>query len=511
MTTRLGPRGSFEYDAKYGVLICRECRYAIQKSALRSHLLRHKIYRDERQQLLASIDRLLIREPDNVPLPGPGSPPIDGLDIIPGFSCTITGCEHLCASTKRMRLHQNEAHGHGGSSCSLTVRAVKLQTFFRGTKIRYFAVTPRAEVRGRNMRKHVENIHEINGSKLRCGDSVNVRKNHSDLRDTFTTKQSPPLATSVASQEIKVDLELLSYFHQFSIATHHTLPCLNNTISNVDVWQSVIAEALQSQRHWLISGILAIAAYHLAMTANDTHSAVVHSTQAKKFQSTFDIHRKNSDTLPESVKKATQRIEVALFCIAPEPYGEPRSWILHTFIEKLRILAIDDAAHQASQLVPNRTSSEEGPFTRARRVASATNSHQLSRLLDRIEPLPDRLTEIFGVPEDVRDVVANLSTIAFLIECCTAGFESEHAPTVFQAMVVWLVEMSQYFQDMVNNHNPISLVIVAYWAEFLVRRAEESGCWYLKGKAKIILREIEDLLRPHGSAISDLVAGLSVE
>ncbi|KAK9491447.1 hypothetical protein V1508DRAFT_421970 [Lipomyces doorenjongii] len=46
------------------------------------NLLRHKIYRDERQRLLSSIAGLHIFEPHLVPLPTPAPPPIDALPII---------------------------------------------------------------------------------------------------------------------------------------------------------------------------------------------------------------------------------------------------------------------------------------------------------------------------------------------------------------------------------------------------------------------------------------------
>ena len=140
---RLGPHDLLEYDARHGVLICRECQYAIQKSALESHLLKHKIYRDERQRLLSSIAQLELFEPDDVPLPTPDFPPIDALPIICGYRCTAVGCGNLCASSKRMRRHRSEIHGLSDPrNFSSFTRPVKLQTFFRGTKLRYFEVTP---------------------------------------------------------------------------------------------------------------------------------------------------------------------------------------------------------------------------------------------------------------------------------------------------------------------------------------------------------------------------------
>src|SRR5277367_6532329 len=142
LAIRLGPRDLLEYDARYGVLICRECQYAIQKSALQSHLLRHKIYRHERQRLLSSIAQLDLFEPHQVPLPTPASPPIDALPIISGYRCTAVGCGNLCASSKRMRRHWSEIHGLSEPlNPSSFARPVKLQTFFRSTKLRYFKVT----------------------------------------------------------------------------------------------------------------------------------------------------------------------------------------------------------------------------------------------------------------------------------------------------------------------------------------------------------------------------------
>src|SRR3954447_199771 len=107
------PSGSdlLRYDGRYKVMICRQCRCAVQKSALGSHLLRHKVYRGERQRLLATISQLDILEPDDVRLPAPGLAPVEGLPSLTGHRCTATGCGVLLASLKRMRRHWSEIHG----------------------------------------------------------------------------------------------------------------------------------------------------------------------------------------------------------------------------------------------------------------------------------------------------------------------------------------------------------------------------------------------------------------
>lgn len=130
----LGSNNLLEYNPNYGVLICRECEYAIQKSAVQSHLLRHKIYRGERQKLLASIAEFDLREPDDVKVPNSDIRPIPALPVLDGYRCSWGGCCNLCASVKRMKRHWADCHG-GTKDFEMMAKEVKMQTFFRGTKI----------------------------------------------------------------------------------------------------------------------------------------------------------------------------------------------------------------------------------------------------------------------------------------------------------------------------------------------------------------------------------------
>ena len=69
MNASIGAGELLCYNAQHKLLICLECKYAIQKHAVDSHLLRHKIYREERQQLLSAISELELPEPDDVRFP----------------------------------------------------------------------------------------------------------------------------------------------------------------------------------------------------------------------------------------------------------------------------------------------------------------------------------------------------------------------------------------------------------------------------------------------------------
>jgi hypothetical protein len=81
-----------------------------------------------------------LREPDSVPIPDPTTPPIASLPLLDGYRCLHAECTNLCASVKRMRRHWADVHGSVGVGFLAMAREVKMQTFFRGTKIRYFEV-----------------------------------------------------------------------------------------------------------------------------------------------------------------------------------------------------------------------------------------------------------------------------------------------------------------------------------------------------------------------------------
>jgi len=57
------------YLPDYGLIIPKQCRFAIQPTALPGHLLRHKVYRANRQKLLDRASKLPLRDPDSVILP----------------------------------------------------------------------------------------------------------------------------------------------------------------------------------------------------------------------------------------------------------------------------------------------------------------------------------------------------------------------------------------------------------------------------------------------------------
>jgi hypothetical protein len=479
---RFGPKQILEYDGRHGVLICHDCQYAIQKSALQSHLLRHKIYRSDRQRLLSFIAQLNLFEPDHVPLPPPESPPIDGLPVIAGYRCTAPGCANLCASLKRMKGHWRESHGLGDSSLA---RPAKLQTFFRGTKIRYFEVTPTAAD------DDDDDDDDESENENNEGDEDDAVEEQEDGQ-----QQTPPSAHTTCS--INVDLETLSYFHHFASTTSLTLPSPQNPLSAAQYWQTRLVPQALRQR-WLMCGLLALSACHLAAFPDNATAEQQHRKRAADFSSEFRTGWEESTaTAAEEVREAATQIECLLRCahwalaeppsdqcIVPEP-GVPDQLqhIMTTLQSSIPPAAPHDPETPAYALRMLRWNSPE----------AGNNNNTPAEIWDRLRNLPSRIADTFGKPENTQDVLVLLSAVAALIECCDTSFASDEVGSAWWGMATWLTRVPLHFKNLVARHNPAVLVVVAHWAALLVNRTACCGCWFVRELATTILLRIAERL-----------------
>ncbi|KAL6237531.1 hypothetical protein BDW75DRAFT_78932 [Aspergillus navahoensis] len=495
---RFGPRQILEYDGRYGVLICHECRYAIQKSALQSHLLRHKIYRTDRQQLVALISELDLLEPDDVPLPPAQSPPVDGLPVIAGYRCTAPGCANLCASLKRMKGHWRESHGLADASLA---RPAKLQTFFRGTKIRYFEVTPTTEDEVGD-----EDEDEANSEHGEADEDAAMEVQGDGNYRQSTTPTTPPNPTQPS---VNVDLETLSYFHHFTSATILTLPNPQGPQSAAPYWQeNVVPQALRQQ--WLMCGLLALSACHLAAFPDNATAQQQHRNQASRFSAEFRTGcEETTATAAEELREIATQIECLLRCahwalaesssdqrIMPEP-GVP---------EHLRCI-MTTIQGTISHAAPHNPETPSYATRILRWNSPDTGNSVLAEIRKRLRDLPSRMANTFGKPENIQDVFVLLSAVASLGECCDTSFASEEVGLAWWGMAAWWTRVPLHFQELVALHDPAALVVVAHWAALMVNRTERCGCWLVKGLSMtVLLRIAERLPEDDDGSVQRLVA-----
>ena len=170
-----------------------------------------------------------------------------------------------------MKRHWNEIHGLDGPvplSFSFA-RPVKLQTFFRGTKVRYFEVaSPTA------LLANTDDDGDDDDGK--DDHEACEEKSHSAI---IVMPPPPPRVpaprTAHGPSPADFNLETLTYFYHFSTITSLTLPGAEEPQSAKQYWQThIVLQALQ--RPWLMCGLLAISAHHLVSLADDTTTKRIH-------------------------------------------------------------------------------------------------------------------------------------------------------------------------------------------------------------------------------------------
>lgn len=257
----------------YGVLLCKSCKFAVQPRAISSHLLRHRVYRDKRQTVLELVAQLYLLEPDKVPIPTVGIRPFLHLPVHAGYRCSFPKCGHLYISYKRMSLHLQERHKkvpsglpHGGMD------QVYLQTFFKGNQVRYFeveqevATTASGAAQQPLAYRHQFLVQSSSTADKVASDGDSIKVN---VEDFGKSKFMPHQITD------------LMYFHQYITCTGLSL---QRGTEPASVWIYDIPQTAATH-HFLMHGILGVAAFQQALDAADLKHRAEHRTAALKHQS----------------------------------------------------------------------------------------------------------------------------------------------------------------------------------------------------------------------------------
>jgi hypothetical protein len=491
-----------QHNTGFGVLICRECQYAIQKSAIESHLLKHKIYRNERQSLLSFIAQLDLKDPENVSSPSANSTPISGLPIIPGFRCQVIGCGSLCASQKRMKRHHSEDHDINDSSSFSTLACpAKLQTFFRGTKIRYFEIArPSASIAAEVALSNPRNGTETFSSNQTAAVATEALQSIFNI-DTSTPQPSP----------VNINLAALTYLHHFTITTSRTLPHTGTTRASTDYWQiQAVSHALREYR--LMCGLLAISAYHTAVLEENEATKRTHIEQSRLFSTEcfgtwVRIPQIGHDSIElgsnDDTKEMSDRIGCILSLIEWTSTGTPthqnipgivpNSYQLQLFMTLVRNLA----AQNPTALPGNPAREQEDAFVTATQILKSRPTDRFSDTFNYLSILPNRIAEALGRPEIKPDVMVILHSIAVLVICCAENFASDEAEAGFMTMAAWVAKVPDRFHQMAAENQPAAHILTACWAAILVRRARCCGCWFLGDSAELVLAHVRKQVEGH--------------
>ncbi|KAJ4377535.1 hypothetical protein N0V83_000360 [Neocucurbitaria cava] len=463
------------------------------------------------------------------------SPPIEGLPIIEGYRCTISGCNHLCASEKRMRRHWNENHEDiKHPFLEENLRKARLQTFFRGTKIRYFEVDSSATIDGANIASLVIATENDDGFKNESHMDVEYTETSHPQSSTMSHITTAP-AAPCRVPPVDLNLDTLLYFHQFITQTSLTLPMLNRAESTVHYWQTEVVSLALRQR-WLMCGVLALSAFHLAVFSDGMATEGAHRERAAAFCVEFTKEwekatKRDMGLVDKETEIAGQHLQRLLRITSLTSKGvmqriSPES----TGYSRLQVLIADIGSLVPSGSVPDpdgiRYAHDDTPTEGVNHsTTSKSDQDTLARHLNRLRALPARLTAALGPPEPdhLEEVLHTLTAIAVLIECSETSFASEDAlenntdnqardwetvsRAAWEGMSMWLTKVSPSFYESIWRDNPASLVVLAHWA-LLVGRAERRGYWFLSGAAAMIVDEVKDRLEKEDEAMQSLIGDL---
>ena len=435
------------YNAVYQVIICRSCQYAIQPSALDSHLLRHKIYRAARRDLVDSVAGLPTRPPDDVELPTAGCRPIDGLSIVPGWRCSADDCGHLCASAKRLRHHWTHAHPRltptrTPDGDSLGAR-VHLQTFFRGTKLRYFEVFLDGAVRS---------------------EEPSTSQRHDE-----TTPDDYDAAFAANG----LDADAVQYFHHFVL---RVAPSFASSAADAVFWQTSMIDMVLADPTRM-PALLAVSAGHSALTSRSESEAEAHAiysrSQSHRYLSARDASTSSGPAAADRLHALHQLVHYVVSYRWP-PSTTPNSpnpppLDISSVIFHLRDIARSDRR-------PAETPSR----------GLKVDAHPALRLL------PLKLAELYGRPKTFPEPWEIIRAIDSLSQCLV---ESER-----QAAATWCQEMTPGFAAMVASGSEPALVVVAHWAALALRTAESRTPWLFDGLSDMVTgRVLRSLSRDPGA------------
>ncbi|KAJ5504915.1 hypothetical protein N7463_007789 [Penicillium fimorum] len=407
----------------------------------------------------------------------------------------MTGCGHLCASSKRMIRHWSDVHGVTGSNgFSSHARAVCLQTFFRGTKLKYFEVFEPSKA------TRLQDSEEGGGHDR---EDASVREVPSSAQPLSLSESSPV-----------VDLETLAYFHHFITTTCLTLPNIDDSLPASKYWGTYIVSLALRQR-WLMCGLLAISAYHSATLENATTTKQKHHERARKLRYDFFVGFSEimnntpnvvSTETSQRTKKAAIQIRSIMSCARWTLTGlvanQETVMSPATTLSQLESVLCDmrDFAELVSSSEIGQNKSDD--FQTSLDINSSQGTAIAPNvLLNRLRMLPYRMAEIFGKPDNEQDAPAILLGIGALLRC------SDDLPDAWQSISTWLSKTTDHFKHMVSLQNPAALIVLAHWAATLVKRTEVYECWFMHGFSRAIVLLISEHLSTD-DGVRSLVEGL---
>ncbi|KAE9377699.1 hypothetical protein N431DRAFT_541355 [Stipitochalara longipes BDJ] len=484
-SSHASPAELLQYLPLYKVVICSACRYAIQPQAIARHLKEiHHIHRGHRRPYMQYISTLSLSSVEDVLEAKIYEFPVTSLPVQDGLICESEGCGHLCVSTKRMRTHWLDEHGRSGQAF-LDWQPVKLQTFFRGNLLKYFT----------DPKSRSSEVKKAPHCDLKSNPDFGRSKDGTEAHDLLLSYIVDPASHPSLNEQ---DAQLFCHYVNY---TSHSI----STTTTATLWQ-VHLPYLAATHSFLLHGILALSALHLAHLTPTSQTALIISANTHQaiamplFRSAI-----TSVTLQNSEAVLIFSHLLILYSFASESQDE-----------RLFLTTSSPSSTSSSYNSPNNTNSEtEGgetllpPWLYFLRngcsllctVWSHLESSPAAPLASMWEiplltpssptPLLSHLLSIPPPPTSASSWNTHSTTLYKQAATSLASAFATTAPasdfTTWDALRVWPMRLSLPFLEMVREGQPGALVLLAHYC-ILLKKIE--GEWFFEGRSRRLMGAI---------------------
>lgn len=465
------------------VVVCTECLYAIPPSAVSRHLKDiHKIGRARRRQFLDFVASLTLKDPRDVAIPKGDQFPVAILPILDGVQCRFPGCGHLCVTEKRMKAHWISIHQRAGRAESDWHRT-PLQTFFRGKNLRYFTGN------GRPCAEQVQSEIEAN---LLGNDLVLTAQSRSGLQAggvAWNTVEPVGPTSSLVRGHLFSNITQSERFllHHYEAVTSETIATDHETKR---LWRDTVV-FIATQYEFLMHGIMAIAALHLAHDELIPHKKRHYLFTASKHQdeampafreAVINVNESNCHAILAFTHLlvfysfASEQQDERLLLVTENKQDVVPTWF-HFIRTGCSMLC---SVWEVVETGPCKalTLAWEKPLPDPASNASQEILHQFLRAI------PPISADNSWSGEECREYRKAASDLALALVCSKTMSEP---CTTWDVIRIWPLELSDVFIRMLASCHPGALLLLVHYA--LLLEAIEHH-WYFEGRAARLIREV---------------------
>lgn len=461
----LQPSELLHYLPAYRVLICKECHYAIQPSAISGHLKDlHHIYRSHRRTFMEYVLRLDLANPEDVVLPEPHESPVPFLPTERGLACESRGCGHLCVTVKRMKTHWTTMH-HDRPAGAALWRPVHLQTFFRGNRLRYFIVcissAPAAQLERKLDVIGKDSRPEIDKAEVPLTNDSDWTAEDLDLFEHFKSSSDLDLAFNLEAKQVwHVAIPQLAVNHSF--LKHGILACSALHLAYLN--------PLERQRYKLT------AAYHQDQALPEFRSSIMNANEDNchallAFSQLLIVHCFASDEQDENLLLVGGKHESDL----PDWLNIIRNGCV-IFENVLEVM-------NAGPLTPLLVNGIE----KNRRIDEVPENPKISERLRHLAEIPLRGNCHEATLRAFPDALLELSRAFSKAEA------SRHVFDMWTAVYIWPAQVPLAYLDLLRDRSPAALILLAHYC-ILLKPLESH--WYISSLPKRLLSRIYRQLDP---------------